>query len=261
MSSSEVVIRRAKPADIPSINAIHKNYVQNTVVTFMTEPNSDEDAAGNYEQTKALGLPYIVATNQANETVLGYSYVSPFRGVKPGYRHTLELSLFCHLNHVRKGVGRQLLTRMINILKAPEDHREWFEGMRLNDSRPKQLMAVMSVDVEGPGNGLKLRDWYLQFGFEQRGHLKEVGWKMERWIDTIYLQLPLPKCNDILSENGSPDLQYSQSLLSATALSVRNGERQANAGASHVINRVKALALGLGKEYCHLNDLETSISL
>jgi phosphinothricin acetyltransferase len=157
----------------------------------VTEPNTDEAALANFDKVRNEGLPYIVAEDNNSKTILGYSYVSSFRGVKPGYRHSLELSLFCHPDHVRKGVGKHMLLRMIEILKEPQNFMEWFEGNRLFDFKPRQLIACMAVDVDMPGQGLKLRDFYLNLGFEQRGHLKEVGWKKGRWIDTIYLQLEL----------------------------------------------------------------------
>jgi GNAT superfamily N-acetyltransferase len=102
--------------------------------------------------TNASGLPYIVAEDSSTHSIIGYSYVSSFRGVKPGYRHSLELSLFCHPDHVRKGVGRAILLRMIDILKDPDAYKEgWFEGARLFDFKPRQLIACMAVDIDMPG--------------------------------------------------------------------------------------------------------------
>lgn len=152
-------IRRATPDDIPAINNIHKHYVTNTVITFVTEPNSDEATLANYEKVKAEGLPYLVAVDLDRKTILGYTYVSSFRGVKPGYRHTLELSLFVHPDHVRRGIGRQLLNQLIGTLRQPDLHKDFFDGERLFDFKPRQLMAVMAVDVDMPGEGWKLRDW------------------------------------------------------------------------------------------------------
>ena len=191
MAPKDYTVRPATPEDIPSVNTIHKYYVENTVITFVMEANSDEAAQANYDKVRNEGLPYVVAEDNNSKAILGYSYLSSFRGVKPGYRHSLELSLFCHPDHVRKGVGREILLRVIEILKEPQNFTEWFEGNRLFDFKPRQLIACMSVDIDMPGRGLKLRDFYLNLGFEQRGHLKEVGWKKERWIDTLYLQLQL----------------------------------------------------------------------
>ena len=191
MSSTGITVRPGKPEDIPRVNAIHKHYVENTVITFVTEPNSDQAALDNYNKVKKEGLPYIVAEDNETQAILGYAYVSAFRGVKPGYRHSLELSLFCHPDHVRRGIGKQLLLRLIEILERPEDFRDWVEGTRLIDFKPRQLLAVMAIDIEGPGEGLKLRDWYVKLGFVERGHLKDIGWKKGRWIDTMYLQLAL----------------------------------------------------------------------
>ena len=191
MASSEVIIRPATLEDIPSINTIHKYYVENTVITFLVTPNSDEVTLETFHKVKNDGLPYIVAEDSASQAIVGYTYVSSFRSVKLGYRHSLELSLFCHPDQVRKGIGKQLLLRLIEVLKQPEQWRDYFEGTRLLEFRPKQLLAIMAIDIDGPNDGLALRDWYLKYGFEERGRLKEVGWKKHRWIDTVYLQLTL----------------------------------------------------------------------
>lgn len=103
MATLPYTIRPAQPRDIPSINAIYTHYVLHTVITFATEPNSNDTALANFKKVKAEGLPYLVATDENDKTVLGYAYVSGFRGERPAYRHSLELSLFCDPNHCRKG--------------------------------------------------------------------------------------------------------------------------------------------------------------
>lgn len=191
MVSNDITVRRATPADIPAINEIHKYYVENSVITFVMEPNSDEAALENYNKVMNEGLPYLVAASNIDGKVLGYAYVVSFRGVKRGYVHSLELSLFCDPNEVRKGVGKQLLLQLIDILKHPEHFKDWYDGSRMIDSNPRQLIACMAIDVDMPSGGWKLRDWYLNLGFEQKGHLKEVGWKKGQWVDTLFLQLQL----------------------------------------------------------------------
>ena len=192
MTSVEITLRPATPEDIPSINKIHKYYVETSVLTFVTEPNTDEAALENYNNiTKTEGLPYIVAENNENKAVIGYTYVSPFRGTKLGYKHTLELSIFCEDAQCRKGLGKQMLLRLIEILKDPEKWKDWFEGDRLLEFKPRQLIACMAVDTWMPWKGLGLRDWYLSLGFAQRGHLEKVGYKKGRWVDTMYMQLQL----------------------------------------------------------------------
>ena len=188
MAASTFTVRPAVAEDMSSVNGIHKYYVLNTVITFIHEANTDDATLESYNKIRAEGLPYLVAVEDGSKSILGYCYVSGFRGVKLGYRHSLELSIFCHPQHVRRGVGKALLTRLIDVLEEPEKWNGYFNGTRLIDYKPRQLLAIMSIDTDGPGGGLKLRDWYVALGFEQVGHLKEVGWKKERWIDTVYLQ-------------------------------------------------------------------------
>ena len=32
-------------------------------------------------------------------------------------------------------------------------------------------------------------DFHKQFGFEEVGSFKEVGWKFDRWLDLVFMQL------------------------------------------------------------------------
>ena len=42
-------------------------------------------------------------------------------------------------------------------------------------------MAVMAVDTDGPEEGEKLRKWYVERGFVERGRLEKIGFKKGRW--------------------------------------------------------------------------------
>ena len=72
-------------------------------------------------------------------------------------------------------------------------HLSWEDGREdeAQEFEIKQIVAVMSIDEQGPCRGLALRDWYLRKGFEEVGHLKKVGHKDGRWIDTLYMQREL----------------------------------------------------------------------
>jgi len=37
----------------------------------------------------------------------------------------------------------------------------------------------------------EIYNYYSRLGFEEVGRLREVGYKFERWLDVIYMQLPL----------------------------------------------------------------------
>jgi L-amino acid N-acyltransferase YncA len=180
-TSGTMSIRPARSEDIPAINAIHAYYVLNTVITFLLEPLSDEATLAKFEGIKAEGLPFLVAVQ--DDTILGYTYVSPFRSAKGGYKHSVELSLFCHHETTSKGAGSALLAKVTDILKRPEAYDEdWISGRwATEDGKANNVISCMSLDETGMKGGWALKEWYEKRGFEMGGHLKKVGRKFDRW--------------------------------------------------------------------------------
>ncbi|KAF2684123.1 acyl-CoA N-acyltransferase [Lentithecium fluviatile CBS 122367] len=175
---------------IPAVQKILEHYVLNTVITLALTPPSQDEVLQNFKQVLAQKLPFVVAVNE-EEDVVGFTYATGFRSARKGYRHTVELSLFCHPQHAAKGIGPLLLNRLIDILKHPESFPEHVAEPRCEDEKVRVLLACMSVDESGWNKGLGLRDFYVKHGFEEVGHLRRVGQKFHRWIDTRYLQLSL----------------------------------------------------------------------
>jgi L-amino acid N-acyltransferase YncA len=181
-------IRAAQENDIPAINAIHKHYVENTIITFALTPKTDVAALEAYQDIAEKGLPYLVAVHgEATDTdaaavVVGFAYASGFRQFKGGYKFTVELTIFLHPDHVNKGAGTLLLTKLIECLREPDNCYPEFVGkLRPSDERIRQVIAVVSLDEDDKEVGLALRDFYRKFGFEEVGHLKKVGHKLDKW--------------------------------------------------------------------------------
>lgn len=97
--------------------------------------------------------------------------------MKGAYRHTVEITVFCHPDHTGKGVGSRLLGSLLDSLRqkgrsspkagaSRRDDRggEFNEGS--NDAEVKQVLAVMAVDETGMDKGLKLKEFYEGFGFQ-----------------------------------------------------------------------------------------------
>lgn len=176
-----MTIRPAQSGDIPAINAIHAHYVLNTVITFLLEPLTDKAALAKFETIRQEGLPFLIAVEK--DTILGYTYVSPFRSAKGGYKHSVELSLFCHHETTSKGAGSALLAKIIDVLRNPEAYgEEWISGRWATvDGKASNVISCMSLDEKGMKGGWGLKEWYEKRGFEMGGHLKKVGRKFDRW--------------------------------------------------------------------------------
>lgn len=176
---------------IPPIRQILDHYVANTVITFAVSTPSQEELLATYRGVLRHGLPFIVAVDDAGD-VLGYSYATGFRKERRGYRHTVELTLLCHPQHTRKGIGPLLLRKLIDILKAPQDFPEYVAEPRSEDEKVRAVLAVMAVDETSWDNGLGLRDFYVKQGFEEVGHLRKVGHKFDRWCVPDDVPMPMP---------------------------------------------------------------------
>lgn len=171
---------------LPAIQEILTYYVHNTVITLALLPPSLDEVRASWLKSTTQGLPYIVALDEHN-IVLGFCYAGEFRGGggRGGYRHTVEFSLFCHPDHMKKGIGAQLLQKLVDILKSPSQFPDYVSVIRKEDEQVRVLLSCMSVDETTWKNGLGLRDFYIKHGFEQVGHMKKVGHKFDRWYATL----------------------------------------------------------------------------
>jgi L-amino acid N-acyltransferase YncA len=147
------------------------------------DPPTTEDIRNSWNASTSKNLPYIVAVDAEDDNILGFCSAGHFRGGggRAGYRHTVELSLFCHPKHVKRGVGSMLLDKLIDVLKAPEQFPEIVSTPRIAEDKVRMLIACMSVDETTWNEGLGLRDFYVKHGFVEVGHLKKVGHKLDRW--------------------------------------------------------------------------------
>jgi phosphinothricin acetyltransferase len=115
----------------------------------------------------AEGMPYYVA--ELDGVVVGYAYATIYR-TRSAYRFTAEDSIYISHEYARRGIGSALLTALID---------------RCETMGCRQMIAVIS-DTEGGSIPLHTR-----FGFRPAGTLEAVGWKFDRWIDTVRLQRAL----------------------------------------------------------------------
>jgi len=158
-------LRPSTDADVPAIAAIYAHHVRTGLASFEIVPPTTEEIARRRLEVLKRGLPFLVA--EVARTVVGYAYASPYRP-RPAYRSTVEDSIYIHPDHARKGIGRLLLQELIALCEA--------QGYR-------QMVAVIGDSGNAPSIGL-----HQSFGFEHAGTLRSVGFKFNRWVDTVLMQ-------------------------------------------------------------------------
>jgi phosphinothricin acetyltransferase len=164
-----VVVRDAAAADLEAIAAIYAHHVTHGLGSFELEPPSVEDMRGRFETIRAGGYPFLVAV--AEDRVLGYAYAGPYRP-RHAYRFTAEDSVYVAPDAQGRGVGAALLGGVIERLRA--------KGIR-------QVIAVIGDSGNQGSIGL-----HRKLGFRDVGVFRSVGWKHDRWVDTVLMQLELP---------------------------------------------------------------------
>ena len=113
------------------------------------------------------GFPVIVAEN--NGKVVGFGMYSEFR-FREAYKFTVEHSVYVNQNNQGLGIGKLLLSELIQLAKKQGLHT---------------MIGV--IDAENQNS----IDFHHQFGFKTVGVIKESGFKFNRWLDSVFVQLIL----------------------------------------------------------------------
>jgi L-amino acid N-acyltransferase YncA len=161
-------VRPSTEDDLSDITRIYSHHVLNSAATFELDAPSQDEMAKRRSAILALGLPYLVAEDR--QAVVGYAYASPYRP-RPAYRFTVEDSIYIDPGHIGQGCGRALLAALI-------------EDCERGPSR--QMIAVIGDSA----NTASIR-LHQHFRFRHAGTLLTVGFKFERWIDTVLMQREL----------------------------------------------------------------------
>jgi L-amino acid N-acyltransferase YncA len=166
MSSPE--IRAAAAADLPAITGIYDQAVRFGTATFELIPPDLAEMTRRFSVLIEGGFPYLVAA--LNGRVVGYAYAGAYRP-RPAYRFTVENSVYLDPAIHRRGIGLQLMERLIAESVA--------RGYR-------QMIAVIGDSGNAGSIGV-----HAKCGFQMIGTHPNVGFKFGRWLDTVMMQRAL----------------------------------------------------------------------
>lgn len=161
-------IRDATPADIPAITRIYAEAVRHGTASFELEPPDEAEMARRMQTLQQGGFPYIAA--ELDGALAGYAYAGPYRP-RRAYRFSVEDSIYIDAKAQRRGLGRALLQRLIE-----ECERRGF----------RQMIAVIGDSAQTPSIEL-----HRAAGFRMIGNVETVGFKFDRWLDTVLMQRAL----------------------------------------------------------------------
>ena len=166
MPTDAVIIRLATEADLGAINDIYNHYVIHSTCTYQEQPESLDSRIRWFQQHDKTH-PVIVAVEAGQ--VVGWGSLSVYHP-RSAYRRTVEDSIYIHHQHHRRGIGSRLLQELIAAARQLGYHA-----------------LIAGADTEQAGS-LAL---HAKFGFETIGRFRQVGFKFDRWLDVIYMELIL----------------------------------------------------------------------
>jgi L-amino acid N-acyltransferase len=164
MISSSVQIRLAMMQDLSAINDIYNYYVDRSTCTYQEQHERMEDRVKWFEHH---GEKHPVTVALDSGRVIGWGSLSAFHP-RSAYRYSVENSIYIHHDFHRRGIGSAILQDLIERARAAGHHT-----------------IIAGADGEQAAS-IAL---HTKFGFEKVAHFKQVGFKFNRWLDVIYMQL------------------------------------------------------------------------
>ncbi len=161
-------VRAATAADIAAITEIYRGAVLHGTASFELDPPDEAEMASRFRSITHAGYPYLVAEHDG--VILGYAYASAYRA-RPGYRFTVEDSIYLAPQAQGKGIGKALLVELIAASTA--------KGYRL-------MVAVI-----GNSRNFASITLHRSLGFRFSGTIHSIGYKFDRWLDSVIMELPL----------------------------------------------------------------------
>ncbi len=145
---------------------IYNYFIENSFSNFEEKKLSKSKFYLLLKKIRKNKLPFILAIE--DNKVIGLAFVNKFRE-KSGYRFSYEHSIYVNPDYINNGYGNILLKELVKICKKI--------------TKIKNLIAV----IGGKNNFASIKI-HKKNGFQYIGTIKKVGFKKNKWVDSIYMQ-------------------------------------------------------------------------
>jgi len=163
----EITLRKAILEDLPAILDIVNYSILHTTANYNYDVQTLKIQTQWFAMKQSKNDPIIVA--DYNGITVGFGTYGQFRE-KIGYQYTVEHSVYVANEYIGKGIGKLLLTELIQFAKL--------QGMHV---------MIGGIDAENTDSIA----FHKKFGFVENGIIKEAGFKFGRWLDLLFMQLIL----------------------------------------------------------------------
>ena len=167
----EIQVRSAKKEDLQAILEIINFEIANSTTVYDYTARTTETQLTWFKRKEEEKMPVIVA--EMNGTVVGYGTFGIFRPWE-GYLHSIEHSLYVSNDSRGLGIGKLLMSELIRHARTIGYHT-----------------MIAGVDASNRDS----YEFHKKFGFVEIGVFKEIGYKFDRWLNLIFMQLILNTSN------------------------------------------------------------------
>jgi len=161
---SDLHIRTARIADASAVTDLLNQEIRTGLAIWRYEERDPAEIENLIQIRLTAGCAAYIA--ERNQEIIGWASYGPFRAGE-GYGQTMEHSVHVASAHRRSGIGRQLMTRLLDHADAAKVHA--------------MIGAIESTNTASIA-------LHAQFGFVEVGRLPEIGWKFDRWLSLILMQ-------------------------------------------------------------------------
>jgi phosphinothricin acetyltransferase len=158
-------LRDAHRDDVPAILDIVNYNILNSTAIYDYNSRALETQQAWFDSLKAAGMAVLVAEQDGR--VIGYGSYGSFRP-RDAYRFSVEHSIYVDASSQGKGVGKLLLQALIERARTQGFHT-----------------MIAGIDAANQGS----IEFHRKFGFTEAGYIREVGYKFDRWLDLVFMQL------------------------------------------------------------------------
>ncbi len=162
-----MLIREARSGDVPAIQGLMNDAITNTTTNYNYKEYTGESVLNWLHKKRVDKKPVFVY--ELNHKVVAYSSFDVFRGCD-AYQYSVEHSVYVHADFQGRGIGKMLLTALIERAQ-----KEGYHTM------------IAGIDASNQQS----YDFHKKLGFREAGRVREVGFKFDRWLDLIFMQLML----------------------------------------------------------------------
>jgi L-amino acid N-acyltransferase YncA len=161
---SALTLRAARADDAEAICRIYNQGIEDRVATLETELRTPQERR-QWLAARSPRHPVIVA-EATDGTLAGWGSLNVFNA-REAYRFVADFSIYVDRRHRGTGVGRLMLTRLIELGREHGYHK----------------LVLSAFPTNASGMAL-----YTKLGFRTVGVYEEQGRLDGRWVDTIVME-------------------------------------------------------------------------